>query len=225
MKVSNINPIFFEKTKDGDQIWDIPSRLVKDRIIFLNGEITSENASNLSALLFLLNRESSDKLISLWIDSPGGDAQGFFAIYDMMQRIECPIRTICTGQASSAAAILLAAGTPGQRYAAPHSRIMIHQIQADGIGGSGTEVEIETKEIKKIKKEITETLARHTGQTVAKIKRDTVHDRYMSANDAIAYGIIDKVFGPKKQLPELKTKKDSNSIPPPPVEIEEDDEI
>jgi ATP-dependent Clp protease protease subunit len=208
--------MFFEKTKDGEIIYDVSSRLAKDRVLYLDCEIDQEVASVISSMMFLLDREAEDKPISLWINSPGGEVQGFFAIYDMMHRIKAPIRTICMGEAMSASAILLAAGTPGMRHVMPHARVMIHQIRIDGMGGTGTEVEIGSKEIKKLKIDLTEILARHTGQSIAKIKKDTIHDKYMGAAEAVKYGLADKILEPKKQIPELKKRKSSgNSILPP----------
>jgi ATP-dependent Clp protease protease subunit len=205
MKYRNINPIFFEKTKDGEAFLDVYARLVKDRVIFLSEEIDSSTASTIVALLFLLDREDKEEEpISLWINSPGGDVNDFFAIYDMVQLVKAPVKTVCIGSASSAAAILLAAGSPGLRYATPNSHVMIHQIQVDNVGGTGTEVEIEAKEVKKINDRITEILARHTGQTKTKIRKDCQHDKYLDASAAREYGIIDHILGPTKPIPDLK---------------------
>ena len=134
MRTHNLNPIFFEKTKDGEKMYDVSSRLVKDRVLYLDCEIDQEMTSQITSLLFLLDREDDNKKISLWINSPGGDAQGFFAIYDMINRIKAPVQTVCIGEACSASAILLASGTPGMRYAMPSSRVMIHQIQVENMG-------------------------------------------------------------------------------------------
>jgi ATP-dependent Clp protease protease subunit len=206
MRTCNLNPIFWEKTKDGERMSDVSSRLVKDRIIFLDGDINDEITSNVVSLLFLLDREDESP-ISLWINSSGGAVQGFFAIYDMIQKIKAPVKTVCIGEASSAATILLAAGSHGMRYAMPNSRIMIHQIQVDGIGGSNAEVEIDTKEIKALQDRLTEILARHTGHTRAKVKRDTRMDKYMSAVEAVEYGLVDKILQPYKTQPELLTRE------------------
>lgn len=206
-----MNPLFYEKTKDGEMLQDVYARLIKDRVIFLNEEIEPEAAGIICALMFLMDTENSEKPISLWIQSPGGDVNSFFAIYDMMQLVKAPIKTVCIGSASSAAAMLLASGTQGLRYATPNSTIMIHQIQVDGIRGSGTEIEIESKELKKIKDRLNSILARHTGKTVAKIKRDCEHDNYFDAQAAMEYGIIDHVLGPTKTLPEIKTRSSKKS--------------
>jgi ATP-dependent Clp protease protease subunit len=205
MQFRNINPIFFEKTKDGEAFYDVYARLVKDRVIFLTEEIDSDTASVVSSLLFLLDREEKEEEpIQLWINSPGGNVNDFFAIYDMMQLVKSPIKTICVGSASSAAAILLAAGTTGMRFITPNSHVMIHQIQVESVGGTGTEVEIEAREVKKIKVKLNEILARHTGHTTAKIKRDCEHDKYLDAKAALEYGIVDHILGPTKTLPALK---------------------
>lgn len=207
MRTNNLNPIFFEKTKDGERIYDISSRLVKDRTLYLDCEIDSDITSQITSLLFLLDRENSEKKIRLWINSPGGIVQGFFAIYDMMHRIKAPVETVCIGEACSASAILLAAGTPGMRYCMPSSRVMIHQIQIDGLSGSNAEIEINTKEIQALQDYLTEILARHTGHTKAKIKRDTKLDRWMGAQDAMDYGIVDGVLKPTKNIPDLIKKE------------------
>jgi ATP-dependent Clp protease protease subunit len=205
--IKNLNPVFIEKTKDGERMYDVSSRLIKDRVIYLDCEINDEIASQIVALLFLLDRESSEKIISLWISSPGGCVSGLFAIYDMMNRIKAPIKTVCIGEVCSAASIILASGSIGKRFAMPNSRIMIHQIQVEGIGGSNTELEISAKEIKSIQDYLTEILARHTGHTKAKIKRDTKLDKFMSAKEAKEYGIIDHILPfSKPQLP-LLTKE------------------
>lgn len=205
--IKNLNPVFFEKSKDGEIVYDVSSRLIKDRVIHLDCAIDDEITSQIISLLFLLDREDNKKEISFWISSPGGSASCLLSIYDMMQKIKAPVKTICVGDASSAAAILLSAGTPGKRYAMPHSRIMIHQVQLDGVGGSNSEFLITSKEIKHIQDCLTEILARHTGHTKAKINRDTKVDKYMSAQEALDYGIIDKILPVyKKQLP-LYTKE------------------
>jgi ATP-dependent Clp protease protease subunit len=203
MRTNNLNPIFFEKTKDGERMYDVSSRLVKDRTLFLDCEIDQEITSQVTSLLFLLDLEDSEKMISLWINSPGGIVQGFFAIYDMIQRIKAPVQTICMGEACSASAILLAAGSPGFRYCMPNSRVMIHQIQIDGLGGSNAEIELNTKELKEVQEQLTEILAQHTGHTKAKIKKDTKMDKWFSAQGAVDYGLVDYILQPTKQAPEL----------------------
>jgi len=209
IRTSNVNPWFLEKTKDGNEVlYDIYARLVKERVIFLNGEINDESAGIIVAQMFLLDRENPKEPIELWINSVGGETDGLFAIYDMMHMVEAPVKTVCIGSAMSAAAILLSAGEPGQRYATSNSHIMIHQVQViSHIGGSGTEVEIEAKEIGKLKDRLTEILARHTGNTRRKIKNDTERDKYMDAMTARDYGIIDHVMPANKAIPELKTRQ------------------
>jgi ATP-dependent Clp protease protease subunit len=208
VKKSNLNPIFFEKTKDGEMMYDVSSRLVKERTIFIDCPIDSELASSVVSLLFLLDREieeeGKDDSITLWIKSPGGAITSMFAIYDMMQYISTPIETICIGDASSAAAVLLAAGDKGKRCALPNSRIMIHQVQIHGNGGSFPEIELDHKETKILNDKMIEILARHTGQTMKKVRKDTTMDLSLSAEEALKYGLIDKILSPAKQIPELK---------------------
>ncbi len=208
-----MNPLFYEKTKEGEALYDVHARLVKERVIFLSEEIDSETSSIVAALLFLLDQENDVEPISLWINSPGGDVQAFFAIYDMMQLVRSPVKTICIGEANSAAAILLAAGSKGMRYATANAHVMVHQVQVDGVGGTGTEVEIEAREVKKLKNRLTELLARHTGHSVGKIRRDCEHDKYLDAETAKEYGIIDHILGPNKQIPELKTRQRKSIAP------------
>lgn len=210
VKKSNFNPIFFEKTKDGEMMYDVSSRLVKERTIFIDCPIDAELSSSIVSLLFLLDREieeeGKDDSITLWIQSPGGSITSLFAIYDMMQYISTPIETICIGDASSAAAVILAAGSYGKRCALPNSRIMIHQVQIHGQGGSFPEVELSNKETKILNDKMIEILARHTGQTIAKIRKDTKMDLSLSAEEAVKYGLIDKILSPAKKVPELKKK-------------------
>lgn len=203
-----INPMFYEQNDDEEYIYNLSStllkhELLKHRIIYLDREIDQELSSRIISLLFLLDKESEEEPISFWITSIGGDVQGFFAIYDMMQKIQAPIKTICMGEAFSAAAFLLASGSSGERYAMPNSRVMIHQIQIDGISGSNAEIQIGTKEIKEVQYKISEIIARHTGHTISKIKRDIKLDRYMSAQEALNYGIVDKIIPVSKNIPEL----------------------
>ena len=204
----NVTPIWIEKLKDGSESFtDVFARLIKDRTIFLTGEITQESAAVTIALLLLLDNQDNENDITIWLYSDGGDAQGFFAIYDVMQLIKSPVSTICVGNASSAAALLLSAGTPGKRCALPNSSVMIHQIQISGeITGTGTEVENEMGEVKKLNKRLFEILAAHSGQTFAKVKRDCIHDKYLNAEEAKEYGIIDVIMKPTKIIPEINKK-------------------
>lgn len=206
-KPKNVTSLYVEKGKDGSEVlYDVYARLVRERVIFLNEEINDESAGLIVAKLFLLDRENSSEPIELWINSPGGETDGFFAIYDMIQMIQAPVKTVCIGSASSAAAIVLAAGTPGYRYATKNSHIMIHQVLG-AISGKASDVENEAKEMKKLKNTLTEILARHTGNTMAKIKRDTESDRYMDAQTAKDYGIIDEILPQTKKIPELKVRQ------------------
>jgi len=203
-----LNPVFHERTANGDVFYDIQSRLVKDRVIFLSEPVTQQAAGVMASLLFMMNNEDNSKKISIWLNTPGGDAYGFFAIYDMMQMIKAPIETVCLGQSMSAGVLLLASGTKGMRYAMPSSGIMAHQIQIGGIGGTGTEVEIEVAEILNMKKKINEVLARHTGNTIEKVTRDCENNNYFTAQEALDYGIIDKIMPLGKDLPPLLSEND-----------------
>ncbi|KKN67657.1 hypothetical protein LCGC14_0459160 [marine sediment metagenome] len=189
----------YEKTKDGEVVYDVYSKLLKDRILFLYEEIDSEVASKIVALLLYLNSESKTKEIKLYINSPGGTAEGFFAIYDAINHIQAPIRTICIGEACSAAADLLAAGTPGKREATPNAQIMIHSIQIEDLSGSMTTVVKDMARTRLIHKKTIEILAGNTGQSFAKVLKDCKTDKYMSARDALEYGIIDRILQPKKR--------------------------
>jgi ATP-dependent Clp protease protease subunit len=189
----------YEKTKDGEVVYDVYSKLLKDRILFLYEEIDSEVASKVVALLLYLNAESKTKEIKLYINSPGGAAEGFFAIYDAMNHIQAPVRTICIGEACSAAADLLASGSPGKREATPNAQIMIHSIQIEDLSGSMTAVAKDMARTKIIHKRTIEILADNTGQSFAKVLKDCKTDKYMSAQEALDYGIIDKILEPKKR--------------------------
>lgn len=210
MKIKNLTPMVYEKTTDGEVFYDIYSRLIKERIIFLTEAIDAEVASTIAATLFFLDHQDSEEDISLYINSPGGAVEeGLFVIYDMMQLIKAPIKTVCIGEAMSAAALILASGTKGKRYALPNSKIMIHQVQVDGVGGTGTDVMNQVKTIKETKKRLTELLARHCGQPYRKVYSDCEVDKYMTAEEALEYGIIDNILQPNKQIPELtKNKKE-----------------
>lgn len=190
-----IIPTVIEQTHRGERGWDIYSRLLKDRIIFLGTSINDEVANLTIAQLLYLLSEDPEKDIMLYINSPGGVVTAGLAIYDTMQHIPCPINTFCIGQAASMAAILLAAGTPGKRFALPNSRIMIHQPMG-GFEGQATDIEIHAKEILKIRARLNTILAQHTGQTEAKVQHDTERDYFMSAEEAVAYGIVDSLMLP-----------------------------
>ncbi len=188
-----IVPFVIEQTGRGERSYDIFSRLLKDRIIFLTGEIQGEIADLIVAEMLFLEAQDPTADIYLYINSPGGEVIPGMAIYDTMQYIKAPVSTICLGQAASLAAILLAAGEKGKRFALPHSRIMIHQPWG-GAQGQATDVEIQAKEILRIKRMGNEIISFHTGQPIEKVQRDTERDFYMSPEDAKEYGIIDRII-------------------------------
>lgn len=190
-------PNVVETTHRGERHWDIYSRLLKDRIIFLGTPIDDFVANSVIAQLLFLESEDPDKEITIYINSPGGVVTAGLAIYDTMQYVRCPVSTVCLGQAASMGAFLLAAGTHGIRRALPHSRVMIHQ-PLGGYRGQATDIEIHAKEILSKKKQLNEILAAHTGQNVDQIVKDTERDNFMSAEDAKAYGLIDHVIEPRK---------------------------
>ncbi|MBJ7513037.1 MAG: ATP-dependent Clp protease proteolytic subunit [Acidimicrobiia bacterium] len=186
-------PYVTEDSPRGRETRDIFSRLLKDRIIILGTPIDDTEANLLVAQLLHLESEDPDKDISIYINSPGGEITGLFAIYDTMQFIKCDINTICVGQAASAAAVLLSAGTPGKRFALPHARVLIHQPNG-GASGQASDIQIQAAEIMRMRSLLDEILAHHTGQTIAKISSDTDRDFIMSAPEAKIYGIIDEVL-------------------------------
>ena len=186
-------PNVIEKTNGVERAYDLYSKMLKDNIIFVGTPIDDGVANVVCAQLLHLESENPDKDINLYINSPGGDINALFAIYDTMTYIKPDITTICYGQAASAAAVLLAAGTPGKRLALPHSRILIHQPYA-GAQGQVSDLEIASREIQRLKEALEELLARHTGQPVEKIKEDTDRDYVMTAAEAKEYGIIDEVI-------------------------------
>ncbi|MDD3325309.1 MAG: ATP-dependent Clp endopeptidase proteolytic subunit ClpP [Sulfurospirillaceae bacterium] len=186
-------PIVVEKTGRGERSYDIYSRLLKDRIIMLSGEIDDAVASSIVAQLLFLEAEDPEKDIYLYINSPGGVITSGFSIYDTMNYIRPDISTICIGQAASMGAFLLSCGTKGKRYALPNARIMIHQ-PLGGTRGQATDIEIQAKEILRLKKTLNEIMAKNSGQKVAKIEKDTERDFFMSSAEAQEYGLIDKVL-------------------------------
>ncbi len=189
----NLTPIVIETTSKGERAYDIYSRLLKDRIIILGSEINDYVANSIIAQMLFLEAEDPDKDIFLYINSPGGIVTSGLAIYDTMQFIKCDVSTICIGQAASMGAVLLAAGAKGKRYALPNSRIMLHQPMG-GFSGQASEIEIHAKEIIRLKERLNEILSKHTGQPIKKIRKDTDRDFFMSAQEALEYGIIDKIF-------------------------------
>ncbi|MBN2406843.1 MAG: ATP-dependent Clp endopeptidase proteolytic subunit ClpP [Elusimicrobia bacterium] len=196
-------PMVVEKTQMGERAYDIYSRLLKDRIIFVGTPI-DDNVSNLIiAQLLFLEAEDPEKEISLYINSPGGVVTSGMAVYDTMQYINPSIATICMGQASSMAALLLAAGDKGKRYALPNSRIMIHQ-PLGGVQGQATDIGIQAKEIMRMKDRLNQILADHTGQGIDKIAKDTERDFFMTPGEAREYGIVDEVISNRKELEKNK---------------------
>jgi ATP-dependent Clp protease, protease subunit len=196
-------PIVVEQSSRGERAYDIYSRLLKDRIIFMGEQVHDGMANTIIAQMLFLESEDPDKDINVYINSPGGSVTAGLAIYDTMQYIKPSIATICMGQATSMAALLLAAGEKGKRYALPHSRIMIHQ-PLGGAQGQATDIDIQAKEILKIKELIHRILAKHTGQALENIRRDTERDFFMDAEEAMRYGIIDRVISEREMQKSVK---------------------
>ncbi len=186
-------PVVIEQSSRGERSFDIFSRLLRERIIFLGTPIDDMVANLIVAQLLLLDSENPEKDIMLYINSPGGSVTAGFAIYDTMRHIRADVATICLGQAASMGAFLLSSGTPGKRMALPHSRVLIHQ-PLGGAQGQATDIEIQAAEINRMKKVLNEILASNTGQSIKKIERDTDRDYIMSAEEAVAYGMVDKVI-------------------------------
>ena len=191
--MSILIPTVIEKTGRGERAYDIYSRLLKDRIIMLQGEINDHVSSLIVAQMLFLEAENPEKDIYLYINSPGGVVTSGMAIYDTMNYIKPDVVTICMGQAASMGAFLLSSGAKGKRFALPHARIMIHQ-PLGGAQGQATDIEIHAKEILRMKKELNKILAENTGQSIRKIEKDTERDFFMSAEEALKYGLIDKVL-------------------------------
>lgn len=187
-------PRVIEQTHRGERGWDIFSRLLKDRIIFLGTGVNDQVANTIIAQLLYLESEDPEKEISLYVNSPGGSITAGLAIYDTMQYVQPPVTTICLGQAASMGAVLLAAGEDDQRLALPNARILIHQPLMAGLSGQATDIDIQAQEILKLRKTLTDVLVRHTGQSEEKIEEDTERDYYMSAEEALDYGLIDRVI-------------------------------
>ncbi len=192
-------PTVVEKTQRGERAYDIYSRLLEDRIIFLGGAIGNEMANSVIAQMLLLASKNPKKDIKLYINSPGGSVTSALAIYDTMQYIDSPISTVCVGLAASAGAVILGAGSEGKRFALPNSEIMLHQVAVGGgIKGAATEIEIAAEHIVEMKNRINKILKKHTGQPFKKIEKDTDRDFYLSAEEAKEYGLIDEVIEKKK---------------------------
>ena len=193
----NLIPTVIEKTQFGERAYDIYSRLLKDRIILLAGPIADVSANSIIAQLLFLASQDPKKDIQLYVNSPGGSVTAGLAIYDTMQYIKCSVSTVCIGLAGSMGATLLAAGEKGKRFALPNSEILLHQI-AGGVTGQAIEIEITAKQIIKIKEKLNKILAKHTGQSLVKVEKDTDRDFYLSAEEAKEYGIIDEVIKTEK---------------------------
>ena len=198
------NPVVVETTPRGERTWDIYSRLLNDRILFLGTDVNDDVANLLVAQMLYLESEDPDKEITLYINSPGGSITAGMAIYDTMQYVRAPVSTVCVGMAASMAAWLLAAGHKGMRRALPNSRIMIHQ-PLGGVRGQATDIEIHANEILFLRQRMTQILAQHTGQPEDRIRRDTERDNFLSATSALEYGIVDRVIAPRD--------KDSEDVP------------
>ncbi|MGY4676847.1 ATP-dependent Clp endopeptidase proteolytic subunit ClpP [Pasteurella sp. P03HT] len=189
----SVIPMVVEQTSRGERSYDIYSRLLKERVIFLSGEVEDRMANLIVAQLLFLESEDSEKDINIYINSPGGSVTAGMAIYDTMQFVKPDIRTLCVGQACSMGAFLLAGGTAGKRIALPNARVMIHQ-PLGGFRGQASDIQIHAQEILKIKQTLNERLAFHTGQTIERIERDTDRDNFMSAEEARVYGLVDQVL-------------------------------
>jgi len=196
-------PQVWEETSRGTRGYDLYSKMLEEHIIFLHTPIDDVVASLVATQMLYLQFKNADKDVQLYVNSPGGEITALFAIYDTMQFIQNDIQVVCFGQAASAAAVLLSAGTKGKRLALPHSRIMLHQPWG-GVAGQATDIEIQAKEILRMREEIDKILAHHTGQPIERISRDTDRDFYMGAQEALEYGIIDEVI----------TNKDLAAVPP-----------
>ena len=194
----NLIPTVIEKTQSGERAYDIYSRLLRERIIFLGGPIIDPIANSVIAQLLFLASQDPKKDIQLYINSPGGVLTSALAIYDTMQYVKCSVSTVCIGSAASGAAVLLAAGTKGKRYSLPNGQILLHQVAVSGVSGEAIEVEIAAKQIIKLKEKVNKILAKHTGQPLEKVERDTDRDFYLSSEEAKEYGLIDEVIKPKE---------------------------
>lgn len=198
--MSYLTPIVIEKTGKGERAYDIWSRLLKDRIVFIGGPIDDYVANLIIAQILFLQMENKNQDINLYINSPGGSVTSGLAIYDTMQFVQCDVATYCIGQASSMGAVLLAAGTKGKRSCLPHARVMIHQPWG-GVQGTAQDIKIQAEEIIKLKQKINKIISKHSGQPLEKIEKDTDRDYFMSADEAKSYGLIDEVVETMKEMP------------------------
>lgn len=199
LEMNNLVPVVVEQTARGERSFDIYSRLLKERIIFLVGEVNDVSANLIVSQLLFLESEDPDKDIYFYINSPGGSVTAGMSIYDTMNFISCDVNTICIGQACSMGSFLLSAGTKGKRSSLPNSRIMIHQ-PLGGFRGQASDIEIHAKNILFMKRQLNEMLALHTGQTIDKIENDTDRDNFLTAQESVDYGLIDKIFTSRKEL-------------------------
>ncbi|HEV2704052.1 MAG TPA: ATP-dependent Clp endopeptidase proteolytic subunit ClpP [Steroidobacteraceae bacterium] len=202
----NLVPMVVEQTARGERAYDIYSRLLKDRLIFVVGPIDDYMANIVVAQMLFLESENPEREINLYINSPGGVVTAGLAIYDTMQFIKPDVSTICTGQAASMGAVLLAAGAHGKRYCLPHARVMIHQ-PLGGVQGQASDMEIHVRETLGVRDRLNKILAKHTGQTVEKIRQDTDRDNFLSASDAVEYGLIDKMLEKRGDSPSSSAEK------------------
>ncbi len=191
--MSVLVPYVVEQTGRGERSYDIYSRLLKDRIVFLGGSVTDDLANLVTAQLLFLESEDPEREINMYVNSPGGSVTAGLAIYDTMQFVKPPVSTLCVGQAASMGSLLLAAGAKGRRYALPHSRILIHQVSG-GFEGQASDIEIHAREALRLREILNDILAHHTGQNSKKIEKDTDRDNFMSAAQAVEYGLIDEVI-------------------------------
>jgi ATP-dependent Clp protease, protease subunit len=196
----NLVPIVVEQTARGERAYDIYSRLLKERLVFVVGPVDDYMANIVVAQMLFLESENPEKDVALYINSPGGVVSSGLAIYDTMQFIKPDVSTICIGQAASMGAVLLAGGTRGKRYCLPHARMMIHQPHG-GTQGQAVDIEIQAREILELRERLNKILAKHTGQSVERIKQDTDRDHFMDWNEAVKYGLIDKVLEKRGELP------------------------
>ncbi len=200
----NLVPMVVEQTARGERAYDIYSRLLKERVVFIVGPVEDQMANLIVAQLLFLESENPDKDIHLYINSPGGVVSAGLSIYDTMQFVNCDVSTICVGQAASMGAHLLAGGTKGKRFALPHSRIMVHQPSA-GFQGQVTDINIHANEVLDMKRRLNEIMSKHTGQSVEQVEQDLERDRFMSAEVAVEYGIIDTVLAARTEMGDSKS--------------------
>lgn len=199
LEMNNLVPVVVEQSARGERSFDIYSRLLRDRIIFLVGEVNDQTANLVVAQMLFLEAENPDKDIYFYINSPGGSVTAGMSIYDTMNFIKCDVSTLCIGQACSMGAFLLSAGTKGKRFALSNSRVMIHQ-PLGGFRGQASDIEIHAKNILFMKRQLNEMLAKHTGRSIEEIERDTDRDNFMTSQESVDYGLIDKVLNSRREM-------------------------